>query len=236
MTCYESPNIEPGETWSSFHANITLHSVIDGTHADITVLPYQGDADRFTITEDLSYEYPDAVRPFNLVMQTIIAGTDTEGVVKCVTCDIEGNGDVIPDDLLGLLIYVKDKIVELHMWIGDVVPNIIDIIGYIQTILIKIDETKNMIIGIVSNINYEFDVFEIWMNDKFEYMIDTITVKLTTSINDVFDSLDIISLSHLRQIRDEIVSEIQKLSMNIADEIIIKVWDYIESKLFKEEP
>lgn len=234
MTCYDSPTIEPGKTWSSFHANITLHSVIDGTHADITVLPYQGDSDRFTITEDLTYEYPDAARPFNLVMQTIIAGTITEGIVKCVTCDMDVAEPEPPSDLLGLLTYVKDKIIELHVWIGAVVPNIIDIIGYIQTILIKIDETKNMIVGIVTNINHEFDVFEIWLDDKFKSMINTLTINLTTSIKDYFDSLDIISLSHLRQIRDEIISEIRKMSVNIADEIIIKVWDYIESKLFEE--
>ena len=235
MTCYYSPTIVPGKTWSGYHANITLHRVIDGTHADVTVLPSQGSPDRFIVTEDLTYNYPGAVHPFSFVMPTCMLGTFTTGVIKCKTCDIEPEPEEAPNDILGLIAYIKDKIIELITTVAAIVLSLGDIGRLITGAQMKIDEAKNLIGSIQSNINYELDVLEIKVFYYLEFLGNSIITPIELYKKDILDALDKIGVLDPTQIIDSIKLELIELGDKISNKIIEDIWDYIEYQIFEKE-
>lgn len=235
MTCYDSPNIEPGDTWSSYFANVTCHKIIDGTHAEVTILPYRGSSDRFIITEDILYNYLNEERPFTIIFPTVFFGTLTPGAIKCDTCSIEAPPDEPPDDLLGMLVYVKDKVIAIVASVGAIITSVTNIDVLVNNVRIKIDEAKNLITGLSSNINYEFDVLEIWFQDGLEELKIGIVGPLELYKTDILEAISTISIGDLSQIGEDLRAEIIQVGQNLSSTIISEMWDYIEEQLFEKE-
>lgn len=235
MTCWDSPNIEPGETWSGYLANVTCHRIPDGTHAEVTILPYRGSPDRFIITEDVTYTYEKAERPFSIVFGTVIYGQTTQGVIKCRTCQIAAPEEQPPSDLLGMLTYVRDKIIEIFDNVKNTVISLADIGTVLNGARIKIDEIINGLAEVWTGLNREFDVFEIWLRDKFDEAQDRIEDKLRLYNEDIIKAISTIELPDLSQIGEEIKAEIIQLEEKLSDRILTDLLDYIEDRIFEED-
>jgi len=235
MACYESPQLREGQTWSSYLTNITLHNVIDTNNAEITVLPYRGIPDRFIIVQGQTYNYDQAERPFSLISPIIYKGTIMPDIAEFRACDIEAAPDEPPTDILGMIIYVKDKVIEVITNITSMGLTLVSITGLITLAQIKIDELKTMWGILHTNLNYELDVLEIWFEEQIDFIIQSIALKLELYNKDITTAIESIELPNLDEKFSQLHSEIVQLGQTISSKVITDLWQYIEDQIFEKE-
>lgn len=235
MACWESPIIEKSEIWSSLLCNITVNDVLDGSRADITVLPYRGQSDRFTATENAIYTYNNVERPFTLLISAIMQGFDGREMCMFKVCEIESIVDTPPSDLLGMLTYVKDKIVALVASVGAVIVSLTNIDSIVNNVRVKIDEAKDLITGLSANINYELDIWEINLRDELNALLNSILTPLQLYKEDTLEAIRTITLPDIGGIQEDLKAEIIQLGQNLSTSVITDMWEYIEDQLFDKE-
>ena len=241
MTCYESDVIKVGETWNAPQAHIK-HIILYSTNTGrVSIDDGFGLIEEFGIVEHSVYEFPQAKNPFSLEILWLLYGIDpTRNGIMFKTCDIEPieepeEPEEEPTDFLGLLTYIKDKIVNAGLGVSALAATLLNHEG----IITGIRDTLNPFITLVETkfvvLNTQYDALSGTLDTLHDNVILGISDKLELYKTDIISAINEIEFGDPGEILDPIRAEFTQLGHTISDEIISKVWDYIESQLFEDD-
>ena len=235
MSCEESPYVIIGFTWPGPHAALTPLEMFDSYTGKVRVDDRSGKIRDLNVVEGGKYTFDESPDPFTLeVLLTLKGSSPATSLMAFETCDIIVE-DEPPSDLLGMLSWVKDQVVIILASITSLGTTIGFFNEIIASILRKVDDTFDIVKMFIANLNYTFDAFEIWVSDSLDFLGNSIISSMEVYKKDIISAIeDKIDLDP-SQILEEIRAEIIQLGATLSDEVITKLWDYIEDQIFEKE-
>ena len=241
LPCLESGLMEVGEIWYGPHAIVTLMNVFATDTIKIHIDDRYGYTRDMTVIEGGIYDFYGASYPFSLEVIVVFMGYDPDNYrAEVKTCElyvepVPPAEEEPPDDLLGLLGYIKDKIIATFAAITGLIASILTIDGIVTGIRDAATSFRTFVTDKFSMLNYEFDALDGTLDALYISIIDAITLKLQFYKDEIIDAIKEINPVDLSEILAEIRAEIVQLGTTISDQIIEKIWTYIEDHIFEKE-
>ena len=241
LPCLESGLMEVGEIWYGPHAIVTLMNVFATDTIKIHIDDRYGYTRDMTVIEGGIYDFYGASYPFSLEVIVVFMGYDPDNYrAEVKTCElyvepVPPAEEEPPDDLLGLLGYIKDKIIATFAAITGLIASVLNIDGIVTGIRDAATSFRTFVTEKFSVLNYELDVLDGTLDALYISIIDSIGQQLLLYKTDIIDAIKEISVLDPTEIIEQIKDEIAQLGTTISDQIITKLWDYIEDHIFEKE-
>lgn len=235
MSCFESPYVMLGFSWSSPHAILTPLYLYDSYTGKVRIDDRGGSVLDINIVEGGMYTFEDSPSPFTLeVLLSMKGSSPATSLMAFETCDIEVEEEP-PSDLLGMLTYVKDQVIAIFAGITAINTTISFFDTIITSISVVVNEIKTLISDLSISFNQSMDALEIWVTDTITTAYNGIISDMILYKTEIITVIEDKMVFDPAEILEPIKAEIVQLGSIISDEIISKVWDYIESQLFEDE-
>jgi len=241
LLCLESGLMEVGEIWYGPHAIVTLTNVFATDTIKVHIDDRYGYTRDMTVIEGGIYDFYGALYPFSLEVIVVFMGYDPDNYrAEVKTCELyvepePPQEEEPPDDLIGLIGYIKDKIIATFVAITGLIASILTIDGIVTGIRDAATSFRIFVTEKFSALNYELDALDGTLDALYNSIIDSIGQQLLLYKTDIIDAISEISVIDPEPILEAIKDRIGEVAATISDEVITKIWDYIEDQLFEEE-
>lgn len=241
MVCDESRYEKVGEWYSGVHCNVMLVDAYDTWTGRLKIDDGFGLVKEFGIVEGLTYEFLNAGVPFTIEIIDILYGSDPNYyAIKFKTCDLEiveepPEEAEPPDDLLGLIGYIKDTLITTKNLIFLISPKTETILTTIIDVNRKLTEWIDALPAELSALNEMILSGLSELRQKNIDLTNWLEIQLTKDHTDLLSAIDKIEIPDLDTKIDYLIEILSGSDETFKTQLIEGVWAELEKDFFEEE-
>ena len=241
LPCLESGLMKVGQVWYGPHAIVTLMNVFATDTIKIHIDDRYGYTRDMTVIEGGIYDFYGATYPFSLEVVVVFMGYDPDNYrAEVKTCELyvepePPDEEEPPTDLIPLIGYIKDKVIATFAAITGMIASLLMHEGILTGIRDSVSGFITYVKDKFSNLNYELDALDGTLDALHESVLSGLTDKIEFMKLEIVNAIEDITLIDPDAIIEKIRDEIGQIGTSISDDIIFKVWKYIEDHIFEKD-